>query len=177
MAEPGLVLRLAQTSLATLRWCVDAVLIVLMAYMVGAVLMQVFGRYVFNYSIAAAVETATFAQIWMVLLGAGYAMRQRMHVNIDVVIKMLPVPLARLLLVPVALLCLWFLWVVFVGGVRLLDLGALQQSPALQIPMTIPYVALPLSAAYFALEAMLFFGAGVFGRPSGAASGAADRVD
>lgn len=130
-----------------------AMLLALMAYMVGAVLMQVFGRYVFNYSITAAVETATFAQIWMVLLGAGYAMRQRMHVNIDVVIQMLPAHWARLLLVPVAGLCLWFLWVVFVGGVRLLDLGAIQRSPALQIPMTIPYLALPLAAVYFALEA------------------------
>ena len=157
-------MRFVTVPLAILRRCVDVVLILLAAYMVGAVLMQVLGRYVFNYSITAAVETATFAQIWMVLLGAGYAMRQRMHVNIDVLIQLLPAPVARMLLVPVAALCLWFLWVVFIGGVRLLDLGAIQRSPALQIPMTIPYLALPISAAYFALEAVLFFGAGIFGR-------------
>lgn len=169
--------RLAAMLLAGLRRCVDVVLIALMAYMVGAVLMQVFGRYVFNYSITAAVETATFAQIWMVLLGAGYAMRQRMHVNIDVVIQMLPAHWARLLLVPVAGLCLWFLWVVFVGGVRLLDLGAIQRSPALQIPMTIPYLALPLAAAYFALEAVLFFGAGILGRTAAVAPDPTGRLD
>ncbi len=172
-----MILRLAAAVLALLRRCVDIVLILLVAYMVGAVLMQVFGRYVFNYSITAAVETATFAQIWMVLLGAGYAMRQRMHVNIDVVIQMLPARMARLLLVPVAALCLWFLWVVFIGGIRLLDLGAIQRSPALQIPMTIPYFALPLSAAYFALEAVLFFGAGILGRAAVAPAPPSDRLD
>jgi TRAP-type C4-dicarboxylate transport system permease small subunit len=177
MPEAALALRLATLLLAALRRCVDIVLICLMAYMVGAVLMQVFGRYIFNYSIAAAVETATFAQIWMVLLGAGYAMRRRMHVNIDVVIKLLPSWFARLLLVPVALLCLWFLAVVFIGGVRLLDLGAIQQSPALQIPMTIPYFALPLSAAYFALEALLFFGGGILARAAPAGAAATDRLD
>lgn len=164
-------------ALALLRRCVDIVLILLVAYMVGAVLMQVFGRYVFNYSITAAVETATFAQIWMVLLGAGYAMRQRMHVNIDVVIQLLPAHVARLLLVPVAALCLWFLWVVFIGGIRLLDLGAIQSSPALQIPMTFPYLSLPLSAAYFALEAVLFFGASILGRGPAATALPSERLD
>jgi C4-dicarboxylate transporter DctQ subunit len=169
-------LRMFAFALAALRRLVDIVLIALTGYMVVAVLAQVFGRYVLNYSIAAAVETATFAQIWMVLLGAGYAMRQRLHVSIDIVVQALPAPLARVLLVPVAGLCLWFLWVVFEGGLRMLELGAIQRSPALQISMEIPYIALPLSAAYLALETALVFAAGIFG-PRAAAGSPADRVE
>ncbi|MBM3522660.1 MAG: TRAP transporter small permease [Alphaproteobacteria bacterium] len=168
--------RVLDFALSLLRRIVDVVLIALMAYMVGAVLAQVFGRYLFNYSIAAAVETATFAQIWMVLLGAGYAMRQRMHVSIDIVIQALPAAVSRILLVPVAGLCLWFIWVVFEGGLRMLELGAIQRSPALQISMEIPYVALPLSAAYLALETALVFAGGILGRAA-PVSAATDRRD
>ncbi|WP_270933471.1 TRAP transporter small permease [Falsiroseomonas oryzae] len=136
----------------------------LLAVMVVSVLVQVAGRYVFNFSIAGATELATFAQIWMVLLGAGYAMRSRLHVSIDVLVAMLPPAVARALLVPVAALCLWFLWVVFEGGLQLIEVGAIQTSAALQISMQIPYIALPVSAAYFGLEAVLAFGAAVLGR-------------
>ena len=63
-----------------------------------AVLAQVFGRYVFNYSISWTEETAKFAQIWVVLMGAGITMRRGLHVAVDVLAAMLPLPLMRALL-------------------------------------------------------------------------------
>lgn len=172
----GIVLRVACFALALLRRVVDAALILLLATMVTAVLVQVAGRYIFNFSIAEATEIATFTQIWLVLLGAGYAMRTRLHVSIDVLVTMLPPLLARALMVPVAALCLWFLWVVFDGGLLLIEIGAIQTSAALQISMEIPYIALPVSAAYFALEATLAFGGVLLGlKPI--TSGGGVRVD
>jgi len=163
----------AQAGLAILRRCVEVALILLLTVMIVAVLAQVLGRYVFNFSIAGATEVATFAQIWMVLLGTGYAMRMRLHVSIETVVEMLPRTLARAIMVPVAGLCLWFLWVVFDGGLLLMDIGGMQTSAALQISMQIPYVALPLSAAYFALEVALRFGAIILGRDDVATGGGA----
>ncbi|WP_203073080.1 TRAP transporter small permease [Falsiroseomonas ponticola] len=157
-AQAAWPLRIAQGALRLLRRLVDLTLILLLGIMILAVLAQVAGRYVFNFSIGEATELATFAQIWMVLLGAGYAMRERLHVSIETLVEMLPPLLARLLMLPVAALCLWFLWVVFDGGLQLLEIGAIQTSAALQISMEIPYVALPVSAAYLALEAALAFG-------------------
>lgn len=172
----GITLRAAQAALRTLRRVVDVMLIALLGIMILAVLAQVGGRYVFNYSIAEATEVATFAQIWMVLLGAGYAMRERLHVSIETLVEMLPRGLQRLVMVPVAALCLWFLWVVFDGGMQLIEIGAIQTSAALQISMEIPYVAIPVSAAYFALEAALAFGAVILGREA-ATTGGGVRVD
>jgi C4-dicarboxylate transporter DctQ subunit len=157
-AQAAWPLRIVQGALRLLRRLVDLTLILLLGIMILAVLAQVAGRYVFNFSIGEATELATFAQIWMVLLGAGYAMRERLHVSIETLVEMLPPLLARLLMLPVAALCLWFLWVVFDGGLQLLEIGAIQTSAALQISMEIPYVALPVSAAYLALEAALAFG-------------------
>lgn len=173
---PRLILRVAQGGLRILRRLVDLTLILLLGIMILAVLAQVAGRYVFNFSIGEATEIATFAQIWMVLLGAGYAMRERMHVSIETLVGMLPPLLARLMMLPVAGLCLWFLWVVFDGGMQLLEIGAIQTSAALQISMEIPYIALPVSAAYFALEATLAFGGVLLGlKPI--TSGGGVRVD
>ncbi len=160
---PAMPLRLARAALAGLRRLVDLMLITLLALMVLLILAQVVGRYGFNRSIAGADEAATFAQIWMVLLGSGYAMRARLHVSIELVVERLPPLLARALLVPVGGLCLWFLWVVFEGGLLLMQVGAWQTSPGLQIPMDIPYAMLPIGAAYFALETALAFGGAILG--------------
>ena len=58
--------------------------------MVLAVFFQVLGRYFFNFKLDMASETATFAQIWMVLIAAGLALQKNMHVGVDVLINILP---------------------------------------------------------------------------------------
>ena len=141
----GAALKIVRTGFA---WCT----ILLFVYMVGAIFTQVIGRYIFNFSIAGAEETATFAQIWMVLFGAGVAMRRKQHVGIDVFIAFCPPVVQRLMLIVSTLLGLWFLWVVFSGSFALIEVGSIVRSPAMQWPMSIPYLALPIGAAYFALE-------------------------
>lgn len=173
---PSPALRLARGGLHLLRRLVELSLILLLAVMLLVVFAQVVARYVFNQSIPGADEAATFAQIWMVLLGAGYAMRQRLHVSIELVIERLPVLFARLLLLPVTGLCLWFLWVVFDGGVLLMQVGSWQTSPGLQVPMDIPYAMIPIGSAYFALEAGLAFGAAILGLEK-VTTGGGVRVD
>lgn len=126
------------------------------AYMTLAVLAQVFGRYVFNYSISWTEETARYAQIWVVLIGAGIAMRRGLHVAVEVLAAMLPVNLSRLLSVVIAAACLCFLGVVIYGSFALIQLGWLfELSPVLQIPMWIIYLSLPIGAVYFGLEVVL----------------------
>jgi len=125
-------------------------------YMTLAVLAQVFGRYVFNYSISWTEETAKFAQIWVVLIGAGITMRRGLHVAVDVLAAMLPLKLARVLMVVVAAGCLWFLGIVIYGSLPLIELGwKFETSPVLQIPMWIIYLCLPMGAVYFGIEIVL----------------------
>lgn len=141
-----------QGFLKSLRWFVAILIVLFFAYMTVAVLAQVFGRYLFNYSIGWAAETATFAQIWMIFLGAGLAMQQRLHVGVDILYAVLPRMLQRL--VAAAILCagLWFLWVAANGSLRLIQIGFMQTSPVLKMPMWAPYLALPVGLGYFALE-------------------------
>ena len=98
-------------SLEMLRTIMAGVIMLLFVYMIGAVFAQVIGRYVFNFSIAAADETSTFALIWMVLLAAGLAMRRGQHVGIDILAAQCTPRARRILTLVSALLALWFLWI------------------------------------------------------------------
>ena len=140
---------------AVLRRIMRWLIISFFSYMAIAVLIQVVGRYVFNYSIDWAAETATFAQIWMILLAAGLAMRSNLHVSVDALTNILPVSILRFLIIVIAVPCLWFLWQAIVGSIVLIDIGQIQTSPVLQIPMWIPYLALPIGLIYFGFELIL----------------------
>lgn len=142
--------------IAGIRAVTAGVVIVCFIYMTVAVLAQVFGRYLFNYSISWTEETARFAQIWVVLIGAGITMRRGLHVAIDSLPAMLPLRVARIVKVAISAGCLWFLGVVVYGSVPLLQLGwSFETSPVLLIPMWIIYSCIPLGAAYFGLEIVL----------------------
>jgi TRAP-type C4-dicarboxylate transport system permease small subunit len=140
---------------AALRAVIATAVVIFYSFMALGVLLQVLGRYLFNYSIDWATETATFAQIWMVLLAAGLAMRRRLHVGVDVLVQAFPPVLQRLIILLTSALCLWFLWVAIQGSFRLISIGFIQTSPALAMPMWLPYLSLPVGLCYFAFEFLL----------------------
>lgn len=145
----------ARRLVAATRWLVAGLVLLFFSYMIIAVLAQVGGRYLFNYAIDWTAETATFAQIWMVLLAAGLAMRDNLHVSVDVLANSVPPAVARLLIIIVAAACCWFLGQAIVGSFALMDIGRIQTSPVLQMPMWIPYLSLPVGLAYFGMELLL----------------------
>lgn len=141
--------------IGAIRFVAEWFTILCFSYMTVGIVVQVVGRYVFNFSIASAIETATIAQIWMVLVGAGITMRRGMHVAVDVAAAALPLAVARALALVIAAACLWFLGVVFYASLPIIEVGFIETSPALQIPMWIAYLGLPVGSAYFALEVVL----------------------
>lgn len=120
--------------------------------MTVAVWVQVGGRYVFNYSIASSTEIATLSQIWMVLVGAGIAARQNVHARIDALVNLFPLPVRRLVTTAASILGLVFLFSIVVGAIPMIRQGQFQTTPALGLPMWIPYLGLVLGPLYFAAE-------------------------
>ncbi|MBT3360771.1 MAG: TRAP transporter small permease [Rhodospirillales bacterium] len=138
-----------------LRKTVDIFVCVCFIFMICGVLVQVAGRYVFNYSIAGTEEAARFAQVWMVLVGAGVAMRFGKHVAIDAVMTYMPIKMARILNLFIAIGCVGFLVVVIVGAQPLMMIGQFETSPAMEIPMWTMYLCLTVGSVYFAIEVIL----------------------
>ncbi len=135
-----------------LRRLVDILALALLCYMACAILVQITGRYVFNYSIAWSEETATFAQIWLTLLGAGIAMRSNAHVGVDVLIRKAPAPVQKVFAAGGLALGIWFMAAVIVGSMALVGIGLRISSPATGLPMAVPYLSLPVGFGYFLLE-------------------------
>ena len=138
------------------RKLVDLLSVTLLAAMIALIFVQILGRYVFNYSIAWSEELATFVQVWLVMLGSGIAMRKGQHVGIDILIVRCPIPFQRFVKLSSLILIVWFLAVVVMGSISMITIGFILKSPALQIPMAIPYLALPIGMSYFVLELLIF---------------------
>jgi len=149
------VLAVSTKAIAAIRGAFTFFVLACYGYMMLAVGFQVLGRYVFNFQIGDATETATFAQVWMGLAGSGIAMRRGTIFAIDALPQALPLIPARILKIAIAAASLGFLYVMIYGGYLLFDSGFIQTSPTMLIPMWIIYAVVPISMVYFALEVIL----------------------
>ena len=124
------------------------VLVALMGVSVANVLWQVFTRFVLADPSSFTDELARYLLIWIGLLGASYAAGRQMHLAID----LLPSKLTgrpRLYLGVFTEVCIFLfaLFVLVIGGIRLVALTLIlgQTSAAIQVPLGYVYLALPLS--------------------------------
>lgn len=155
VAHRGVAARIAVyvgIALTGLRRVVDVSAILLLTAMIVLIALQILGRYVFNYSISWTEEAAMFAQVWLVMLGAGIAMRHQNHVGVDVVIALFPPIIQRIAKAGSFILGAWLLLVIIVGSFSMIALGMGVKSAALQIPLAVPFAALPVGMGYFLLE-------------------------
>jgi TRAP-type C4-dicarboxylate transport system permease small subunit len=137
------------------RKIINYLVIIFFVYMVLAVFYQVLGRYIFNYKLGAAAETATMAQIWMILLASGIAMRKNMHVGVDILLRKLNVKAQKIIVSVSTIVITIFLIMVLKGSVQLIIVGAQSTSPAISIPMWIPYLSIPIGIFYIMLELII----------------------
>ena len=86
--------------------------------------------------------------VWLGILGAAYVSGRNMHVAIDVLPqKASNKTQKKLKIVVYVLIILFALFAMVIGGSRLVYITYVldQQSPALQIPLAIVYLAIPVS--------------------------------
>ena len=155
MTKPDTMNKLKEIIDKALSWAI----IVAMGVLVIDVLWQVFTRFVLRDPSSFTEELARYLMIWVGLLGASYAAGKRMHLAVD----LLPSKLTGrrklyLGLVIESFTLLFAVSALVVGGTRLvwtmLHLG--QTSAALQIPLGLVYLAVPLSGLLIAFYAIVF---------------------
>jgi TRAP-type transport system small permease protein len=138
------------------RWLLSNQLVErLCAVLLAAITIFMFGnvvlRYAFNAPIAWGDELTQFAFIWLVFLGAVAAMKTDAHYSLTLLIDLVPRPIAVLLGVmgdlAVIAICSAFAWY----GLRVIQLFSFQTSPSLELPMSVVYASLPLSAVLMIL--------------------------
>lgn len=121
--------------------------------MTGLVLVQVVLRYVFNVPLVWVEEMTVFLMIWMAFMGAAIGVRRGAHIAMTLVVDRLPLRLAKALFYLTTFAIIAFSAVVVWQGVLLAFSVGNQRSAALGLPMTIPYLIVPLGALLIILQA------------------------
>ena len=120
----------------------------IMGVMVLNVLWQVFSRFVLISPSSFTDELARYLMIWLSILGAAYVSGKRMHVAIDILPTKFNKENQDKLKTVINIIVIIFCFTTFViGGSRLVYITyTLEQfSPALQIPLALVYVVIPIS--------------------------------
>jgi TRAP-type C4-dicarboxylate transport system permease small subunit len=143
------------SSLQTIRRSVEVVVVSLFAVLTVSVFAQVIARYVFNSPPAWTEELARFCQVWIVLLTSSICVRKGSHLAVDYLGPSLP-PAARTALgVATGVLIIAYSAVVTVWGFKLMAVGSLQVSPAMQINMAVVYAVFPIAGLLMVIEGTL----------------------
>jgi len=127
-------------------WTTALAVVMLMASMVTSVVLGVFFRYVLASSLPWPEEFARFAMIWVTMLGAGLVLRYTGHIAVTFLVGWLPVTARAVVIWAGRLLVTAFLVLLIVNGAEMSGRVVRQTSPAMQISMSIPNIALPVGA-------------------------------
>lgn len=138
------------------------ILVWLMALMVIVVTWQVITRYILNSPSSYTEELSTYLLIWISLLGAAWALRNRAHLGIDILTRKLEgrAKIVSQLIIYTAVIA--FAVIVFVyGGSRLVftTLYLNQLSAAFKVPVGYVYTVIPISGMlmiYYAIDALVY---------------------
>jgi TRAP-type transport system small permease protein len=160
---------------------VDRVAEWLAAAIFGAItciaLLQIFSRYVMNYSLSWSEEAQIFGHIWIVFLGIPIAYRRGAHLYIETFCDKLPGGPRALFNLAVELLWLAFAVSLVVLGWQVARIAHLQESPGLEVPMSYPYSGMVLGGAYLLLVAARRIAGGAWRVPPGGTPGATRSSD
>ena len=137
------------------RLC-EILLIVILSAMAVVVFMQVLFRYVLHLPLFWTEEFARYCLVWASLLGAAIALKRQEHIAVTYFLEHFPKrftgPMTLVARIAVALILSIMTW----GGIKLVWVTSAQISPALRIPMAIPYLALPIGSAVMLFHMISF---------------------
>ena len=133
------------------------VIIVMVPLMTGVIFVQVVLRYVFQAPFSWAEELARYLLIWITCLGSACAIRGGMHISISYLQSKLKGSAQTVVRMVIYVVTLGFFIYCIKEGLLFSFAQWTQRSTAMQIPMTVPYIAIPLGFAIMFLVTLECF--------------------
>ena len=127
------------------------VLTLLIAEMLVVAWAHVFYRYVLGDALFWSEELLRFSLVWFALLSASLIFKRKGHLGIVLIVEKLPEGLQHAIAVALVYVFLALNIVVAYQGFDLLGSVHGQLTPALRIPVSLPYASVPISFALMAL--------------------------
>lgn len=123
----------------------ESIVVIMLAGMTFLVGLQVVMRYVMQDSLSWSEEMARYLFIWLVNIGISYGVKKNRHISIDVLNTFLSRKKAAILSITADFVFFIFSVMIVYNGYdvaqRIMRTG--QASPAIELPMTFVYSALP----------------------------------
>jgi len=107
---------------------------------------QVFFRFVIMHALPWSEELSRYSLVWASFLGASIALKRGLHIGVETFLTKLPKERRRLVYLLTLVIIFIFLLVVLVKGFQMASINMRQSSPAMRIPMGIPYLAIPIGS-------------------------------
>jgi len=138
------------------RYFEESICVVFFSLMVILTFTQVLSRFVFNLSLGWTEEVSRFLFVWLVYISAAMAAKHRRHIRVELIDQFLPRGLSKWAGFLADLLWIGYaLFVAFQGyqvAMKILGLG--QLSPAVQLPMGVIYMIVPLGFLLIAFRVL-----------------------
>ncbi|BEQ13188.1 TRAP transporter small permease [Desulfoferula mesophila] len=124
----------------------DTVCVALLAMVLVVVTFQVLNRFMLGLPIAWTEEAARYLFVWLSLLGAVRGVRDKAHLQVDLIVRMLPARVEKILDLLGGIVVAVLLWEVVESALILLPLTWTRRIATMNVPIFYLYVATPLAA-------------------------------
>lgn len=127
------------------------------AVMAAIVTYAVVLRYLLDRPIGWSEEISIYLMIWAVFLGTAYTLKEDGHIGVDLLMKKIPGYLRPFFLLFHYVVGLLFLSVLFYKGIEMVNLAFTldTRSMAINFPLFITYLAVPVGAALLILQLLV----------------------
>lgn len=132
--------------LKPLEWIENTLAVVSMTAVSLLIFAQVVSRYGFNHTPIWSEELSRFLVVWSIFIGVAIGVRNNQHIGVDAVIRFLPSKLKLASEVLLNLIGVVVLGILIFNSIEFIQhtMEYEQLSPAMRIPMYIPYIAMPV---------------------------------
>ena len=108
--------------------------------------LEVFSRYFFRLPLPWSTDFNRFFFVYLIFLGAVAGVREKAHLNIDIIIERFPKKIRAVWEIIINVLIILFLIALMLGGTRFAIDNFFQVTPYLMISISYYYVVIPFSA-------------------------------
>lgn len=139
-----------------LDWFEKSAVTVLLGAMTVVVFLQVFFRFVVKGSLPWSEEMARYVMVWAVFFGASMGAKTGAHIGVEAFVNFFPHRLRRIMIIVSAVFTQIFCWLVCILSLQVVyRIYEMEQvSPAMEIPMYVPYLAVPFGAVLMSIRFM-----------------------
>jgi TRAP-type C4-dicarboxylate transport system permease small subunit len=127
-------------------------LVGIVAIMTIIIIIQVFLRYLFLYSLSWSEEVARYLMIWASFLGASLAIKYALHIGVEIVVNRISAGPKRTITLIAKASMLLFLIFFTVGGLQVAWALRDQDSPALLFSMFYAYLSAPVGGVFMIIQ-------------------------